>query len=286
MSWFQALVFAIVEGLTEFLPVSSTANILLAEKFLPVVNKDLFASFSIFIQLGAMLAVLTLFIRQLWQHRSVWLKLLVAFAPVVLLGLFFYPLVKAYLQDSSPLTGLMLILGGLLFTFLDWQWRRKNDTKDSAVAYLDAMKRASWWQMLAIGTAQATAMVPGVSRSAATIFGARAFGFSKTAATQFSFVLALPTIAAAAGLDLLQEWLKRDVQVACSCVGEPCFCPQVYSVFNQPADLCLMLFGFVVAFLVAWFTAKFFIKILSQQSFLPWGIYRVIIGLIWLGFYL
>lgn len=291
MTYLQALILAIVEGLTEFLPISSTAHILLAEKFLQVSNRELFASFTIFIQLGAMLAVLFLFLKQLWQSKDIWWKIILAFIPTGLLGVLFFPLVKNYLQDASPLTGWMLIGGGIIFTFLDWFWRQKAEknpaanakiTATSSDSYLPAVKKAPWWKMTLIGTGQAAAMVPGVSRSAATIFSARALGFSQFAATQFSFVLALPTIAAASGFDLLQAFLDRHEQVACSCVSAPCVCPTVYNVFNSQGDLLLMLFGALVAFLVALATANFFIKILGKKPFFWWGIYRVMIGLVWL----
>ncbi len=292
MTYIQALILAIVEGLTEFLPVSSTANILLADKLLGgISNRDLFSSFSIFIQLGAMLAVLFLFFRQLWQNKDIWWKIILAFIPTGLFGVAFYSLVKSYLQDASPLTGWMLIIGGVFFTFLDWHWRKKDaaqlqkiDDRDdqTQTEYITAVKKAPWWKMFLIGTGQATAMVPGVSRSAASIFSARALGFSKLVATQFSFILALPTIAAASGFDLLKEFLNSRVEVACDCLAAGCYCPQLYSVFNSFNDMTLMLFGALVAFIVAFFTCNFFIKVLGKKPFFWWGIYRLIIGIVWL----
>lgn len=278
MTYLQAFILAIVEGLTEFIPVSSTAHILLADKLLGgVTNRELFASFSIFIQLGAMLAVLSLFLKQLWQNKNIWGKIIIAFIPTVVIGIFFYPFVKAYLQDASPLTGWALLGGGLLFTALDYYWQKKttpttitNASPDNNQApYLPTVKKATWWQLLLIGTGQTAAIVPGVSRSAATIFTARAVGFPQLAATQFSFILALPTIAAASGLDLLQEFLHRQT-------------PGLYSIFNQPQDLVLMFFGALVAFFTALLTCNFFIKILGKKPFFWWGIYRVLVGLVWL----
>lgn len=291
MTYWQALILAIVEGLTEFIPVSSTANILLAEKFIQVVNRDLFSSFTIFIQLGAMLAVLFLFARQLWQNKQIWGKIIIAMIPTGIIGFTVYPYVKSYLQDASPLTGWVLIIGGAFFTFLDWYWRRQKNSKQdlddhddqTQAEYLGVVKKAPWWKMFLIGTGQATATVPGVSRSAATIFSARALGFPQLAATQFSFVLALPTIAAASGLDLLKELMNKNLQVMCDCAADvACFCPQPYSVFNNPGDLLLMLFGAAVAFIVALLTCKFFIKVLGKKPFFWWGVYRLITGIIWL----
>ncbi len=276
MTYLQAFILAIVEGLTEFIPVSSTAHILLADKLLGgVANRELFASFSIFVQLGAMLAVLSIFLKQLWQNKNIWGKIILAFIPTVVIGAFFYPLVKAYLQDASPLTGWALLGGGLLFTTLDYYWQKqsitqqKSSSHNNQAPYLETVEKASWWQLLLIGTGQTAAIIPGVSRSASTIFTARAVGFSQLAATQFSFILALPTIAAASGFDLLQEFLHRQT-------------PGVYSVFNQSQDLWLMIFGAVIAFLVALFTCNFFIKILGKKPFFWWGAYRLLVGLFWL----
>lgn len=275
MTYLQAFILALVEGLTEFIPVSSTAHILLADRLLGgVTNRELFASFSIFVQLGAMLAVLSLFLKQLWQNKNIWGKIIIAFIPTIIVGMIFYPLVKNYLQDASPLTGWMLLGGGLLFMALDYYWQKKNLTttavslNNNQAPYLETVTKASWWQLLLIGTGQTAAIVPGVSRSAATIFTARALGFSQLAATQFSFILALPTIAAASGFDLLQEFLHSQT------LG-------IYSVFNQSSDLLLMFFGAAIAFLTALLTCNFFIKILGKKPFLWWGIYRLIIGLFW-----
>lgn len=274
MTIFQTIIFAIVEGLTEFIPVSSSANILLAEQFFPVINKELFASFSIFIQLGAILAVMTLFFRQLWESKKSWLNLIIAIIPTIIMGLGAYAMIKDYLQDASALTGWMLIIGGLFFSYLDWHWAKKSPASAKIESlddeqYLQETQKSPWWKMALVGVAQGCAIVPGVSRSGATIFGARALGFTKVAATKLSFVLALPTIAGAAGYELYQEF---------KVMGQA----GSYSVFNQGEHLWLMLLGFVVAYLVAASTVKFFMKILATKPFYYWGIYRLITGLVWL----
>ncbi len=281
MTIFQVIILSIVEGLTEFIPVSSTANIMLAEQILaafslPVTNRDFLASFSIFIQLGAMMAVLTLFFRQLWQSKKSWLNLIIAMIPTIVIGMGVYTMIKDYLKEASALTGWMLIGGGLLFSYLDWRWQKKSNTliegeKIDDMQYLVETQKAPWWKMALVGVAQACAVVPGVSRSGATIFGARALGFSKMAATKLSFVLALPTIAGAAFYDLYKE-----LRV----VGQE----DTYSVFNHSDHLWLLLLGFVVAYLAAALTAKLMMKILATKPFYYWGIYRLITGLLW--FYL
>jgi undecaprenyl-diphosphatase len=289
MTWLQALFLAIIESLSEFLPISSTAQLLLFDQFFPAANRDLFATFAIFIQLGALLAVLSLFLRQLWRHRQLWPRLLLAILPTLIIGAFAYQIVKNYLQDASAITGWALIIGGIVFTWLDWRWRccptSSSNPQVDTPAYLSAVATAPKWKLNAVGVAQAVAIIPGVSRSGATIFGARALGFTKLAATELSFVLALPTIAAATGLDLLQEFLRRDVQVVCDCVlpSSDCFCPLPYSIFNHPSDWGLMILGLIIAFITARLTCHFFLKLLATRPFWYWGLYRVIAGLIWLA---
>ncbi len=276
MTFLQAFILGLVEGLTEFIPVSSTAALLLTDQFLQVENRLLFSSFTIFVQLGAMLAVLSLFLRQIWQNKKIWKNLLLALLPTAILGFTFYPLVKDYLQDASALTGYVLIIGAIVFTILDLLFRRlysnRDDQDDNTHReYLKPLEKAPWWQVMLIGLGQAIAMVPGVSRSGATIFTARALGFPQLVATQFSFILALPTIAAASGLDLLDTFLTR--------------ADSTYNVFNHPADLLLLLFGALIAFLTAYFTCNFFIKILGKKPFYVWAIIRILMGLTWLSFY-
>ena len=282
MTYFQALILAIIEGLTEFIPVSSTANLLLADKFLNISHRELFTSFVIFIQLGAMLAVFELFWREFWQHKNLWPKIISAFIPTAIIGFLVYPIFKTYLQNASLLTGWVLIIGGLFFSALDYYWWQRDKKKAKAKTttyqteniYLQEIEKTSLKKMALLGIGQAIAILPGVSRSAASIFSARALGLSQKAATKFSFLIALPTIAAAVGLDLLQEGYKYH-QLE----------DQKISLLTEKGNWLILIFGILVAFVVSRLTIKFFMRFLGEKRFYWWGIYRLIIGLLWLGFF-
>jgi undecaprenyl-diphosphatase len=284
MTWIQALVLAIVEGLTEFLPVSSTAQMLLVDKIWEVENREFFGVFVVFIQLGAMLAVLAIFLKQLWQSKNIWGKLIVGIIPTLILGFFFSSVgvVQRYLVDASALTGWVLIVGAVVFTGLDWWWRKREKKNEDEKLYVKEVKASSYKKMALVGVAQAVAMVPGVSRSGAVIFGARGLGFSKMGATQLSFIVGLPVIAAAAGWTLVKEFIDRGAKVVCNCVTQGCECLPAYNIFNHPEDFGLLGFGFGVAFIVAFLTARWLIKILGAKPFWWWGVYRVIVGVGWL----
>jgi undecaprenyl-diphosphatase len=276
MTFLQVCLFSLVEGLSEFLPISSTAHLLLLDHFSPVANRDFFAVFSVFIQAGAMLAVLAIFLRQLWQAKNIWFRLLIAIIPTLILGLIFNDLIENYLKNATAFTGWALLTGGVFFSLLDYLWRKRPEPPVSPKAsslpeYASQVATTSYPRLALLGVAQAVAMIPGVSRSAATIFGARALGFSKMAATKLSFILGLPTIAGASALVLIKQLPLTHPQTL-----------KTYSVFNSPSDLILMLTGAFISFLAALATAKLFIKLLGAQPFYYWGIYRLFIGLIWL----
>lgn len=288
MNWLQVVIFGLIEGLTEFLPVSSTAHLLLAEKIYPVADKQLFASFCVWVQLGAILAVLLIFWQSLWRHKEIWGKLLLALSPTVIVGFVFYPLVKNYLRDNSPLTGWMLIIGGLVFTALDAYWRKRrlhlNANKSTLTTdYVVATQKASWWQMLGAGLAQSIAIIPGVSRSGASIFGARALGFSQMAATGLSFVIALPTIAGASLLDLPDIWSQLNTVGCEPCVGNYCDlvgCAPV-RIFDW-WSFSLLMIGFTIAFITAGLTAKKLLTYLGTKPFMVFGLWRILVGCLWL----
>jgi undecaprenyl-diphosphatase len=305
MTVLQVIIFAFTEGLTEFLPVSSTAHLLLLDQLWPVADRQLWAVFSVVIQLGAMLAVLGVFWHELWQAKKIWGRLLVTIIPTLILGLIFNNLIEAYLQDATKLTGWVLLGGGIFFTGLDYLWQ--SQITAPKIPYQKQVAATSYPRLALVGVAQALAMIPGVSRSAATLFGARALGFSQMAATKLSFILGLPTIAAASAFMVLKQ-----VHAFALSYCPPCPCPPLpssctpgtnffdadcltctcsacptahYSIFTQPLDLVLILLGSLVAFTVAAITAKFFIKILGTKPFWYFGLYRVLIGLWWLSLF-
>jgi undecaprenyl-diphosphatase len=255
MTYLQAFIIAIIEGVTEFLPVSSTGHMILADSLMKIQNREFAKTFEIVIQLGAILAVLFLYIRRFFVSINIYLKLFVAFIPTGIIGLLAYKTIKLYL--FNPVTvSFSLILGGVLLILLDrWSDRAKSKYVNvEDIGYADAVK---------IGFIQCLSMIPGVSRAAATIFGGVFAGFNRAQAAEFSFLLAIPTMFAASGYDLLKE--KDNI---------------------SGNDWQIMLFGAVVAFVVAVFAVKGFIAFLNRYGFRHFGYYRIFIGVLFLTLYL
>ena len=257
MNFIHATIIGIVEGLTEFLPVSSTAHMIFSSKLMGIKPSDFTKTFEIVIQLGAILAVVILYIKQLlnWQNIK---RLLVAFIPTVIIGFTLYQLVKSYLMENLTTIVWALIIGGLILIIFEKFHSNENHPEEG-----NGIKDISYKQCLYIGLFQALAIVPGVSRSAATIIGGLALGLKRKTIVEFSFLLAVPTMVAASGLDLL----KSSQNISSSEFG-------------------LLGVGFITAFIVGGLSVKFFIKYIQKYNFIPFGIYRVIIGLALLLFLL
>ncbi len=251
MSYLQALLIAIIEGLTEFLPVSSTGHMILADSLMKIEDPNFAKTFEIVIQLGAILAVLAIYIKRFFVSINIYLKLLVAFLPTGIIGILAYKTIKHYL--FNPVTvSVSLIIGGVVLILLDkWSERKESEYKNvEDISYGNALK---------IGLIQCLSMVPGVSRAAATIFGGVFSGFNRKQAAEFSFLLAIPTMFAASGYDLLKE--KDNI---------------------HSEDIKLLLFGAVIAFIVAIFAVKGFIAFLNKYGFKHFGIYRIVLGVLFL----
>lgn len=251
MSYIQALIIAIIEGLTEFLPVSSTGHMILADSLMKIEDANFAKTFEIVIQLGAILAVLALYIKRFFVGINIYLKLLVAFLPTGVIGLLAYKTIKHYLFNPFTVS-ISLIIGGVVLILLDkWSERKKSEYVNvEDISYGSAFK---------IGLIQCLSMVPGVSRAAATIFGGVFSGFDRKQAAEFSFLLAIPTMFAASGYDLLKE--KDNI---------------------HSEDIKLLLFGAIVAFIVAIFAVKGFVAFLNKHGFKHFGIYRIILGVLFL----
>lgn len=251
MSYFQALIIAIIEGLTEFLPVSSTGHMILADSIMKIENAEFAKTFEIVIQLGAILAVLFLYIKRFFVGLSIYLKLLVAFLPTGVIGLLAYKTIKHYLFNPFTVS-ISLIVGGVILILLDkWSQQKKSEYKEvEDISYAGALK---------IGLIQCVSMIPGVSRAAATIFGGVFSGFNKAQAAEFSFLLAIPTMFAASGYDLLKE--KDNI---------------------HSEDIKLLLFGGIIAFIVAIFAVKAFVAFLNKYGFKHFGYYRIVLGVLFL----
>ncbi|MCU0359672.1 MAG: undecaprenyl-diphosphate phosphatase [Bacteroidia bacterium] len=253
MTYLQAFIIAVIEGLTEFLPVSSTGHMILADSLLKVKDPEFTKTFEIVIQLGAIFSVVLLYRKRFLKSFGIYLKLFVAFIPTGIIGVLAYKTIKMYL--FNPLTvSISLIVGGLVLIGLD-RWSKKEEQMYAdleELGYLAAFK---------IGLIQCLSMVPGVSRAAATIFGGIYTGFNREQAAEFSFLLAVPTMMAAAGYDLLKE--KDNI---------------------HSDDLSILLFGGLVAFIVAFLAIKAFIAFLNKYGFKYFGYYRILLGIAFLLF--
>lgn len=259
MSIFQSIILGIVEGLTEFLPVSSTGHLVLLSRFLEIPTTDFGKSFIIAIQLGAILSVVVIYGREIFSNRNIWTKILAAFIPTGLIGFFVYPFLKAYLLESEVIILSALFLGGLAMIIFEYFYK-EIDKEASEIADIEKM---TYVQAVYVGLFQSLAIIPGLSRSAATILGGLFLGMSRPAIVVFSFMLAIPTMFAATGYDLYKTAGKFDL-----------------------ANLEALAIGFVVSFLVAWLSIKWFLSFVKRFSFAWFGWYRIILVLLWvLWFY-
>lgn len=254
MTYFQAIIIAIIEGITEFLPVSSTGHMILASSLMNIQNEEFAKTFEIVIQLGAILAVLALYYKRFLKGWDIYIKLFVAFVPTAIIGFLAYKTIKMYL--FNPITvSISLIVGGVLLLLVD-KWSEQKKTE------YESIEKISMLSAFKIGIIQCFSMIPGVSRAAATILGGVYAGFDRKQAAEFSFLLAIPTMMAATGLDLLKS---KDV--------------------IQEENMVLLLIGASVAFVVALIAVKTFISFLTKYGFRYFGYYRIVLGILFLFFY-
>jgi undecaprenyl-diphosphatase len=252
MTEIQAIIIAIIEGITEFLPVSSTGHMILTSSIMGIAEDDFTKLFTIVIQLGAILSVLVLYWKRFLQSWDFYKKLLVAFLPAVFLGLLFNDLIDKLLE--SPLTvAVSLVLGGIILLKVD-DWFGQN--KEKEITYKKALK---------IGFYQTLAMIPGVSRSGASIVGGMMQKLDRKTATEFSFFLAVPTMFGATAKKLWDYYQK--------------------GLILSDKEINLLLIGNIVAFVVAMIAIKSFINYISNKGFKIFGYYRIIIGLLIIGFH-
>ncbi|WP_027881926.1 undecaprenyl-diphosphate phosphatase [Meiothermus rufus] len=257
MTFWEALLLGVLEGLTEFLPVSSTGHLTLAAHLmgLDIENDPFIKSFVVVIQLGAILAVLALYFKRFLRDAEVWKRILVAFIPTGILGFLLADVIENIFLGNDLIVVVNLVGVGLLLLFVDrWLEGHKRYDDVNQIPLLQAV-----W----IGFFQALAMVPGVSRSGATIVGGMALGLSRKAAAEFSFILAVPTMLSATGFSLLRnlEEFRAD-------------------------SWGLLGVGFLTAFVVALLTVRWLLGFVSRNSFMPFAIYRIFIGLVYAVFFL
>lgn len=247
----KATILGIVEGFTEFLPISSTGHLILVNQFVSF-NKEFTLLFDIVIQLGAILAVVVFFWKKIWQ-KDIWLKTIIGVLPAIILGVLFASKIEEKLFNSWTVV-IALIVGGLIILFIE---KRKREPKIASI------KDLSFKTAFFIGLIQCLSMIPGTSRSAATIIGAMIFGASRVVATEFSFFLAIPTMLAASGWSLLKYQTILDI--------------------NQ---IFVLSVGFIVSFIVALAVVKFLIRYVQKNNFKIFGYYRIILGVIIITYFL
>jgi undecaprenyl-diphosphatase len=247
MNTLQAIVLAIIEGITEFLPVSSTGHMIIASSFYGIAQDDFTKLFTIVIQLGAILSVVALYFKHFFQSFDFYFKLLVAFIPAVVFGLLFSKKIDELLEN--PVTvAISLLVGGIILLKVD-DWFANSD--ETEITYLKAVK---------IGLFQCLAMIPGISRSGASIVGGMSQKLSRTSAAEFSFFLAVPTMFGA--------------------TAKKCYDYYKDGFVLTHEQINLLVIGNIVAFVVALLAIKSFIEFLSKKGFKLFGYYRIVAGII------
>lgn len=244
------MILGIVEGLTEFLPVSSTGHLILAGDLLNVYDGNFLKSFEVIIQLGAILAVVAMYWPKVWGRWVIWLKVLIAFLPTAVLGLIFYNFIKKFLLGSETVVLWSLFLGGIAILIFESFYREE-------VSAVDDLDKISYKQAVGIGLFQSFSMIPGVSRAAATIIGGLVLGLKRKIIVEFSFLLAVPTMLAASGLDLLKSGLNYG-----------------YGFW------ILLILGFFTSFLTALSVIKLFLSFVQNRSFKVFGWYRIALAVV------
>lgn len=257
MEFLYAIVLGIIEGVTEFLPISSTGHLILANQWIAF-SDDFTKTFDIAIQFGAILAVVVVYWKKLWPFTNgalnhavlkTWIKILVAVIPALALGALFGSVVRDALF-TPMIVALALIVGGIALIFVEW--RRHSE-------HIKSIDRITYVTALMIGLVQCVALIPGTSRSAATIIGALLLGVARPAAAEFSFFLAIPTLGAATVFALMHDGATID-----------------------QSQIGLLVLGALAAFLSAYLVIRKFIEYIQKKDFLPFAYYRIALGLVML----
>ncbi|MGM0542003.1 MAG: undecaprenyl-diphosphate phosphatase [Pseudomonadota bacterium] len=253
MDIFQAAILGIIEGLTEFLPISSTGHLIVASDWMEIEQTEKHTAFQVIIQVAAILAIFSHYKEKFTlEHTRLWTNVFIAFLPLAAIGFLFYTQIKVLFNLET--VAWMFIVGGVIFLIMEKFYNedahRTRDIEDISLS------QAFW-----IGIAQMFALIPGTSRAGASIVGGMMAGLDRKASAEFSFLLALPVLAAASGMELVQN----------------------YSAFEETSWLPLLV-GFVMAYIVAYLTMSLFIRFLAKFTFNAFGIYRIVFGsvlLIW-----
>jgi len=249
MQIFDSIILGIIEGFTEFLPISSTGHLIVASEFLGLKQDNVTKAYEVIIQFAAILAVILNYPDKFSIKKiELWKKLILAFIPIGVVGFLFSSQVKA--MFSIEIVAIMFIVGGIIFLIVEKFYDEKK-------SHIDDVEKVSYKQALWIGIAQIFALIPGTSRAGSTIIGAMLVGLNRKASAEFSFLLALPVMTATTAYDLLKH----------------------YKDFSD-ANLIVLAVGFVVSFFVAFLTIKLFLKFLQNFTFVAFGIYRILFGIL------
>ena len=249
MTILDSIILGIIEGFTEFLPISSTGHLIVASEFLNLEQTSVNTAYEVIIQFAAILAVILNYPSKFsLQHIELWKKIILAFIPIGAVGFVFSKQIKALF--SIEIVAIMFIIGGVIFLIVEKYYRKKEHL-------IDDVEKVTYKQALYIGLAQIFALIPGTSRAGSTIIGAMLVGLNRKASAEFSFLLALPVMCATTGYDIVKH----------------------YEDFTQ-SNLITLGIGFVIAFIVAFMAIKLFLKFLENFTFVAFGIYRIIFGLI------
>jgi len=254
MDLLSTIILGIIEGVSEFLPISSTGHLILTAQLLKISQSNFVKSFEIAIQLGAIFSVVVLYFKSLLGNLKIIKRLIVAFIPTAIIGIIFYKLVKRFLLGNSHVVLWSLLIGGIFLIIFELLHREKPNATDN----VDSI---SYNQAMLIGLCQSVAIIPGVSRSAATIIGGLLLGIKRKTIAEFSFLLAVPTMLAATVLDLSKSMDTF-----------------TYSQF------VILLVGFITSFIVAILAIKFLLAFIQKRSFIAFGIYRILIALLFFAF--
>ena len=256
MTILHSILLGIVEGISEFLPISSTGHMVLVSELLGIAKDSFTKSFEIIIQLGAILSVVVLYWNKLIKSKKLIIKLCIAFLPTAIIGLTIYKYIKELLGSVYVVTAALFVGGIILMYFETWAQKFTQKRNIVSVEHTDDITIK---QSIYVGLFQSIAMIPGVSRSGATIVGGAFLGISRKAIVEFSFLLAIPTMCAATALDIYKNKASFS--------------------FDQ---VNLLVIGFLVSFVVALLAVKTFLKYIEKNSFKAFGIYRIVLSLIYI----
>ena len=249
MDIIQSVILGVIEGFTEFLPISSTGHLIVASDMLGLDQSATNKAFEVIIQFAAILAVILNYKEKFSIKKiELWKKLILAFIPIGAVGFIFSHQIKALFDIK--VVAIMFIVGGIVFLIAEKFYKEEK-------THIDDVEQVSYKEALYIGLAQIFALIPGTSRAGSTILGAMFVGLSRKASAEFSFLLAFPVMCATTGYDILKH----------------------YSQFSD-ANLVTLAVGFVVAFFVAYLTIKLFLKFLERFTFVAFGVYRILFGIV------